>query len=88
LLEYVVAGRLDSASNRLGLEAVDRIAGDDIDASARGFGIEARRAVAATEDSQPEIFRAQREHAPILVECSAPGDDLIQREHGLPACAI
>ena len=84
LVEDLVVGRRDAPAQLDRRELVDRIAGDDVVAAARGFGIEARRSIAAPEDVQPEVTVGEREHPPVLVERSPPRHDLIEGEHDLP----
>ena len=84
LREDLVVGRGDAPAKLDRRELVDRIAGDDVVAAARGFGIEARRSVAAPEDVQLEVGVREREHPPVFVERSPPRHDLIESEHDLP----
>src|SRR5262245_31427460 len=59
-------------------EGVNRVAGYDGVTQAGGLGVEAGRAVAAAEDAPGQVRIAQGEHAPVLLEGPAPGDDLVQ----------
>src|SRR5262249_4058429 len=59
-------------------EGVDRVAGEDGVTQAGRLGVEAGRAVAAAEDGPGQVLVAQGEHAPVLLEGAAPGDDLVQ----------
>jgi len=81
LVEDLVVGCRDAPANLDGRELIDGIAGDDVVAAARGFGVEARRSVAAPEDVQLKVGVGQREHPPVLVERSPPRHDLIEGKH-------
>jgi len=43
--------------------------------------VEAGRTIRASENVGTEVLLAEREHPPILIEGSAPWNDLLEREH-------
>ena len=49
------------------------------------LGVEAGRAVAAAEDAPGQVFVGQGEHAPVLLEGPAPGDNLVPLDRHLPS---
>src|SRR5262249_28264944 len=59
---------------------VDGITRGDRVAPGGGLGVEAGRAVAAAEDASGEVSVRQGEHAPVLLEGAAPGNDLAELE--------
>ena len=81
LLEHLLVGRVDSFTNLGGGEAVNRIARRHARASPGRLGVEAGRPIPAPEDAAAQIEFAQREHALILIERSAPRHDGREREH-------
>src|SRR5262249_48839410 len=66
-------------------EGVKRVAGHDGVPQAGGLGVEAGRTVAAAEDAPGQVFVRQSEHAPVLLEGPAPGDDLVQPDGHWPS---
>ena len=48
------------------------------------FGVEAGRAIPTTQYRAAEIVIAEGEHADVLVERTAPRNDLIELEHEYP----
>src|SRR5262245_48369667 len=73
-----VVGLYHTPPDLLGAEGIDRVAGDDGMPRLGGLGVEAGRAVAATEDAAREVIARQGEHAAVFLERTPPRHDLSQ----------
>src|SRR4051812_26885520 len=78
LIDHGAAHRFNALANLRRGEFVDRIDRNYPPAAVMELGIEARRAGGDIKDFLAEIIRRQRKHSHVLVERSAPRNNVIQ----------